>query len=180
MLVDRYIDYYEYTGKAFSQAVTLSVVQTSEIGEAVSCLGMMTEAIMMDMVGYADIVSSASGRANLPWSQNGWERLIDLPTFVATIREKSLNAREVRRIDPVLVRRVVSAADVLLSSLDDAVVYHRNIRAMDKKSCLGIGIFFPANRDSYEQNKRLYGDLYPLMEFSQQGWLEFLFSYWEA
>jgi len=180
MLVDKYIYYYEYTGKAYSQAVTLSVVQLSKVDQVVADLKAMTEAIMVDMKGYAEIVSAASGRANLPWSQNGWERLIDLPTFVRTIHDKSLDPREVKYIDPALVENVVLASENLLTSLNDAILYHRNTRTMDKKGCSGIGIYFPKSLDSYEQQKHLYGDLYPLMAFANEGWLDFLYAYWNA
>jgi len=125
-------------------------------------------------------VSAASGHANLPWSQNGWERLIDLPTFVRTIHDKSLDPRAVKYIDSAVVENVVSASENLWTSLNDAILYHRNTKAMDKKGCLGIGIYFPTSLDSYEHQKQLYGDLYPLMAFAHEGWLGFLYAYWNV
>jgi len=193
MFVDEYIYYYEYVGTAYSQAVTLSVVQTNKIGKVVIDLKGMTEAIMVDMEGYVKIVSAASGHANLPWSEHGWERIDDLPTFVQTIHDKSLDQKEVKDIDPAVVRAVVSSSETLLASLDDAILYCRNVNAMEKKGALGIGIYFPTSRESYENNKGLYaywtpagyeslGDvnLYELMKFAQEGWLDFLNAYWDA
>jgi len=180
ILLDDYIDYYQYVGTAYSQAVTLSVVDISKVGKAVTDLRSMTEAMMGDMYGYANIVSAASGNANLPWSEHGWERLIDLPTFVSTVHAKSLNPREVRGINPVVVEAVVSTSGVLMTSLNDTIIYRRNVNAMEKKGCIGISIYFPTSQDSYENNKHLYGDLYPLMAFADEGWLDFMFAYWKV
>ena len=182
MCVDEYIYYYEYVGTAYSQAVTLSVVQTNKVGKVVTDLRSMTKAIMVDMEDYAQIVSDARGHANLPWSQNGWERLIDLTTFVKTIHDKSLNPS------------VVSSSETVLASLSEAILYHRNTHAMDKKGCLGMGIYFPTSSESYENNKMLYEywlpennsesyekiDLYALMKFAQEGWLDFMIAYWDV
>jgi len=195
MLADDYIYYYEYVGTAYSQAVTLSVVQLDRVGKVVTDLRRMTEAIMVDMEDYAEIVSAARGHANLPWSENGWERLIDLPTFVQTVHDKSLDQKEVKYIDPAVVEAVVSSSETLLTSLDDAILYYRNVKAMEEKGCLGMGIYFPTSRDSYENNKMLYEywlpehsspesdestDLYALMQFAQEGWLVFLYAYWDV
>jgi len=181
MLVDEYIYYYQYvvTGPhPGSEAVTLSVVQTDKIGQVVTDLRSMTEAIMADMEGYAGIVSAASGHANLPWSEHGWERLDDLPTFVNTIHDKSLDPKEVKGIAPSVVESVVLSSETLLKSLDDAILYHRSLEAMEKKGCLGIGIYFPTSYESYIHNPFIYGKLYPQMAFAEQGWLDFMFAYW--
>jgi hypothetical protein len=138
----------------------------------------MTEAIMADMEGYAEIVSAASGHANLPWSEHGWERLDDLPTFVKTIHDKSLDPKEVKDIAPSVVESVVLSSEALLTSLDDAILYHRSLAAMEKKGCLGIAIYFPTSRESYIHNPFIYGKLYPKMAFAKQGWLDFMFAYW--
>jgi len=193
MVVDEYIYYYDCIGTAYSQAVTLSVVETSKVGKVVEDLRSLIDAIMVDIEGYAEIVSDARGHANLPWSQNGWERLIDLPTFVKTVHDESLDPKEVKYIDPAVVKAVASSSEILLSSLSDAILYYRNIHAMDQKGCLGMGIYFPTSRESYENNKNLYGywlpegskpneniDLYGLMKFAQEGWLDFMFAYWDV
>jgi len=186
MFADEYIYYYQYVGTAYSQAVTLSVVQLSKVGKVVADLRTMIDAIMVDMQGYAKIVSAASGHANLPWSEQGWDRIDDLPTFVQTIHDKSLDPKEVKYIDPAVVKAVVSSSETLLTSLDDAILYCRNVKAMETKGCVGIGIFFPPSRDAYENNKWIYAgvylcpkDAYPLMAFANQGWFDFLNAYWD-
>jgi len=176
MFVDDYIDYYNYGGKAYSQSVTLSVVQISRLGQVVTDLKALTQAIMTDMAGYAQIVSDARGHANLPWSENGWERLIDLSTFVKTVHDESLNPKLVSAVDPTVVALVVARSEVLLSSLSDAIVYNRNVDAMNTKGCLGMAVFFPTSQATYQNDKQLYEQ----MKFAQQGWPDFLNAYWAA
>jgi len=176
MFVDDYIDYYNYGGKAYSQSVTLSVVQISRLGQVVTDLKALTQAIMTDMAGYAQIVSDARGHANLPWSENGWERLIDLSTFVKTVHDESLNPKLVSAVDPTVVALVVARSEALLSSLSDAIVYNRNVDAMNTKGCLGMAVFFPTSQATYQNDKQLYEQ----MKFAQQGWPDFLNAYWAA
>ena len=176
MCVDEYINYYQYVGKAYSQAVTLSVVNIYEVGNVVYNLKNMTAAIKRDMRGYAPIVETARAHANLPWSEQGWERDVDLPTFVNTIYNESCDPKEVYGIRPDVVRAVVSYSKSLCNSLNAAILYHKSLK--EKIGYLGMGIFFPTSRDSYENDRHIYGDLYPLMAFAKEGWLDFLFAYW--
>ena len=178
LLVDEYIGYYTNQGKAYSQSVTLSALQVNQAGRVVSDLQSMIEAIRSDTGHYAQIVSDARGHANLPWSENGWERLIDLTMFVKTIRAESLDPQKVWEIDPAVVDSVVSSSELLLQSLSEATVYFRNTPAMDKKGCYGLAVYFPTSRDSFERNWQIYGTLYSLMKFAGQGWLDFLYDYW--
>lgn len=180
LLIDEYIDYYIYQGKAYSQSVTISAFRVNQAGRVVLGLQSMTEAIRSDMDDYAQIVSDARGHANLPWSENGWERLIDLTTFVETIQEESLDPQKARSIDPVVADAVVSSSELLLRSLAEAIIYHRNTPSMDKKGCYGLAVYFPTSRESFQQNRQIYGSLYGLMKFGQQGWLDFLYDYWNS
>lgn len=175
-LVDDHIDYYSSDGKPYSQSVTFSVVQIDRVAKVVVDLKAMTQAIATSMTGYEQIVSDARGHANLPWSENGWERLIDLTTFVKTIHDESLNPKLVSGIDPAMVASVVSSSETLLSSLSNAIVYHRSLDAMEKKGCFGLAIYFPTSQASYERDRQLY----ELMLFAEQGWPDFLTAYWEA
>lgn len=174
LFVDDYIDYYNNGGKAYSQSVTLSVVLISKVGQVVTDLKSMTQEIMTNMAGYAQIVSDARGHANLPWSENGWDRLIDLRTFIQTIHDESLNRKLVSALDPTIVTLVVARSEVLLSSLTNAIVYDRNVDAMNHKGCFGIAIYFPTSAATYQSDKLLYEQ----MKFAQQGWPAFLNAYW--
>ncbi len=181
ILVDEYIWYYDDSaGMGQSQAVTLSVVDVRKVEKLVEDLTSFTNAIMSDMSGYAKIVSDGRGRANLPWSENGWERLVDLTTFVKTVHDESLDPKLVRNIDQSVVASVISSSEAVLSSLSETIVYHKNTHVMEKARCYGIGIYFPTSRASYENNDHIYGSLYELMRFPHQGWLEFLNAYWDT
>jgi hypothetical protein len=176
VFVDDYIDYYNNGGKAYSQSVTLSVVQISKVGQVVTDLKSMTQAIMTSMAGYAQVVSDARGHANLPWSENGWDRLVDLRTFVQTIHDESLNRKLVSAIDPAVVTLVIARSEALLSSLTNAIVYNRNVDAMNRKGCFGIAVYFPTSAATYQSDKQLYEQ----MKFAQQGWPDFFNAYWNA
>ena len=119
-------------------------------------------------MAYAPIISNARGNANLPWSQNGWDRLIDLGVFAQSIREQSLDAT------------IVNLAETVLARIPQTVLYVRSLQTMDKHGVHGISSFFPASRDAFENNKNLYGDHYDVMAFARAGWLDFLYSYWGA
>jgi len=178
MLVDEYTYYYEYVGTAYSQSVTLSVVQVNKAGIVTADFQSMVAALMIDVEGYAKIVSDGRGRANLPWSENGWERLVDLTTFVKTVHDESLSPQLVKDIDPLVVSAVVSSSERVLAGLSDLVVYHRNINTMENKGCHGMAIYFPTSLGSYENCKWIYGSVYDSMRFAQEGWLDFLHAYW--
>ncbi len=168
MAVDQYIDYYAGVGKAYSQAATMSVLQINtadELGDAVLRLGGCLQA---DIGTYAPIVSNARGQANLPWSENGWDRLVDLKVFAQSIRDQST--------DPA----VVNAADTVLAKIHDTVLYVRCLKAMEKHGVGGIGVYFPTSRGSFDNDKTPYGVSYDVMAFARAGWLDFLYAYWGA
>jgi len=167
MAVDRYIDFYTNVGNAYSQAATMSVIQINaadELGDAVLRLSRLGA----NIEGYAPVISNARGQANLPWSENGWERLVDLKVFLQSIHDQSL--------DPT----IVGAAETALAKIPQTVLYVRYLEAMGKHGVSGIGVFFPTSRDSFENNKNLYGVFYDAMAFARAGWLDFLYAYWYA
>ncbi len=180
LFVDEYVDYYTSQGKAYSQSVTLSFLELDQIGQVVSDLQEMTQAIKKAIAHYAPIISDARGHANLPWSENGWERLIDLTTFVKTIHDETEDPKMVWNIDPAIIDAVLSASQRLLQSLMEAVVYVRNTPVMDRKGCGGIAIYFPTSWNSFEKNRHMYGSLYSSMQFAAQGWLDFLYAHWNT
>jgi hypothetical protein len=156
----------------------MSLIQintTDELGDAVLQL---SKSLQVDIKGYSQIIANAKGKANLPWSQNGWERLIDLKVFVQSIRDQSLDTRAVKGIDPLVVSSVVNNAEAVLNKIPQTVLYVRYLDSMGKHGVYGISVFFPDSRDSYENNEKLYGACYDVMAFANAGWLDFLYSYW--
>ena len=185
--VDDYIDYYSVLGERLSMSldqqyrqVTLSVIQLSKLGDVVSDIKDMASAIIPEMGAYADIVSNARGHGNLPWCENGWERDIDLPTFVKVIHDQSLDAEYTSGIDPAAVASVVSASENAEMSLSDAIVYCRSLWPMEKTGCLGMGVYFPSSRGSFDHCWQIYGDFYSQTLFANEIWLDFLNAYWDV
>lgn len=180
MAVDRYTDFYITVGKAYSQAATMSVIQVNTADELGDAVIQLSTRLQEDMGGYAPIISNARGQANLPWSQNGWERLVDSKILLQSIRDQSLDPSAVTGIDPAVVSSVVTAADTALTKMPQTVLYMRSLPAMDKHGICGIGVFFPTSRNSFNNNKNLYGDSYSATSFAKAGWLDFLYAYWYA
>ena len=180
MAVDRYVDFYATIGKAYSQAVTMSVTQINTADELGDAVLQLSRNLQADIRGYAQIIANAKGKANLPWSQNGWERLIDLKVFVQSIHDQSLDATMVKGIDPLVVSSVVNDAEVVLTKIPQSVLYMRYLDPMGKHGVYGISTFFPGSRDSFEDNEKLYGVDYGSMAFARAGWLSFLYRYWDA
>jgi hypothetical protein len=180
MAVDQYIDFYITAGKAYSQAATMSVIQINTIDELGNVVLQLSRSLQADIRGYAQIIANAKGQANLPWSENGWERLIDLKVFVQSIHDQSLNTAAVKGIDPAVVLSVVSDAEAVLAKIPQSVVHVRYLDPMGKHGVYGVSIFFPSSRDSFENNENLYGVYYDVMAFARAGWLGFLYSYWGA
>jgi hypothetical protein len=180
MAVDQYVDFYTSVGKAYSQAATMSVIKVDAADELGDAVIQLSTHLGKDMPGYAPIISSARGQANLPWSQNGWDRLVDLKIFLQSIHDQSLDPSAVTEIDPAVVSSVVTAADTALAKVPQTVLYVRSLKTMDKHGTCGIGVFFPTSRNSFDNNKNLYGASYDATAFATAGWLDFLYAYWDA
>lgn len=162
MIVYLYAEF--YTPRAhFNGGVmgTLSAIDLAKVDEVVSDLSMMTEALMNNMEENHEMISNARGEGMLPWSEYGWDRYIDLPTFVENITLETT--------DPT----VKPAGESLLSSLTQAIVAVGNTEPMESASAKGMGIWFPSSYHS------MWGLApYTATKFAAQGWLDFLYAYW--
>lgn len=162
MITSRFAEFYE-PRPHFSGGVmaTLSAIDIAKMDELVSTLTTLTTSLTADMEVNHDMISEARGEGMLPWSEYGWEQYIDLPTFVEYITSATT--------DP----RVRQAGDLVVSALAQAIVALENTEPMESASAQGMGIWFPP---SYHA---MWG-LSPYMttRFASQGWLDFLYSYW--
>lgn len=151
--------------------VTFSVIDLSGIDGLVSNTRDMATALILEMEEYSGVVSNARARAVLPWSQNGWERIVDFPTLVETIRDRSQGA-------------IMSACDNVMMSLPDAVVYYRSVE--ERSGYEGIGVLFPRSLSMFENCQVCVGqwpmlqwsEYYGQMLFADEIWLDFLTAYW--
>jgi hypothetical protein len=140
---------------------TLSAVDLTKMDEVVSSLSIMTAALTEDIEANHALVSAARGEGMLPWSEYGWDRYVDMSTFVETIM------LETPDID------IRDAAAVVLSELEEAIVALGNTKPMESASAKGMGIWFPP---SYHATRGL--STYATTRFASQGWLDFLHAYW--
>jgi len=179
MCVNDYIYYYNNLGKAYSQAVTLSVLDMSKVMEVANNIKGMLDGMRMDLGNYFNMVNSARSHANLPWSENGWDQDSDLKTIFYEIYATSCNPKSVQKIKPAAVAQVKQYGLALKTLLDDPnVLYYKCLKG-DKAGYKGIGICFPSSLNSFQKNSHLYGECYPIMKFNKDiGWLDFLYAYW--
>jgi len=144
---------------------TLSVIDVSMVDEAVKELADLANALKNNMEEYHDLISEARGVGNLPWSEYGWEYYIDLPSFVKYVS------------DYVPDESIRNLANTLLYTLQkDVVKAVGNTKPMDSAEACGIGIWFPPSEATPLTCKLL--PQYQKLEFASQGWLDFLYAYW--
>ncbi len=162
MIVQDYAEFYEPRAH-FNGGVmgTLSAIDMARVDELVFDLSVMTQALMKDMVANHGMISEARGDGMLPWSEYGWDLYIDLTTFVEHITQATTDLT------------VQSAGYAVLSSLSQAIVALGNTEPMESAGAKGMGIWFPS---SYH---RMWGFIpYTATKFAGQGWLDFLYAYW--
>ncbi len=162
MMVQQYADFYEPRAHFHGGVMgTLSAIDIARVDELVFDLSAMTQALMKEMKSNHEMISEARGEGMLPWSEYGWDLYIDLPTFVEHITLATTDST------------VRSAGTAVLSSLSQAIVALGNTEPMESAGARGMGIWFPS---SYH---RMWGlVLYTDTKFAGQGWLDFLYAYW--
>jgi len=163
MIVRDYVEFYKPRAH-FSGGVmgTLSAIDLTKIEAVVTDLSAFTQALMNNMQANHEMISIARGDAMLLWSEYGWDRYVDLPTFVENI---TLTATD---------STVQSAGNVLLYSLSKAIVALGNTKPMESAGARGMGIWFPSSYHS------MWGLIpYTETKFAAQGWLDFLYAYWK-
>jgi hypothetical protein len=172
MIADEFAIYYEprahFDGGVMA---TLSVIDLSTVDEAVAELSQLAGALEAKLREgeesydqYHEIISEARGEGNLPWAEAGWEGYVDLPTFIATLNET---------LPDEASRGLASAVG---DALDEVVVHVANSDPMESNSALGLGIWFPPSEKPYIAYRGLLR--YEEMQFASQGWLDFLYAYW--
>jgi hypothetical protein len=140
---------------------TMSAIDVSRMDEVVADLAGFTQVLMVDVEGNHRLISDARGEGNLPWSEYGWDQYIDLPTFVEYIVETTSDLA------------VKSAGEAVVFSLSEAIVALGNSEPMESASAKGMGIWFPPSRHA-----TLGLSTYASTRFASQGWLDFLYAYW--
>jgi hypothetical protein len=175
MLADEYAACYSPKGQAKgSSTVGLSVIDVSKIGPIASAMKSLTDelraALAQDFNRYHRLISDARGDANLGWSLNGWDKRVDLGTFLTALSALSKD------------RDVKISADEAFGIIKDAV-YVANTPALSSQSAFGLGVWFPTSYRSLGNANNggfwtldMYASAFGFAE--DAGWLDFLFAYW--
>lgn len=169
MVADEYAESYGPHGDAYlGAAATLSVIDVYGLLDmrlAMSQLcARLSEGLQVKYDKYRDMVSMARGEASLP-DQYGTLRYVDLPTFTATLSERSKD---------MIVRYLASE---VTNQLKQSVVMHvANTPAMDSASAMGLIVCLPMSFEGAPDWTWFY---FWYFEFpGDTGWLTFLFRYW--
>jgi hypothetical protein len=175
MLADEYAACYSPHGQAKgSSTVGLSAVDLSKIGAVIAPLKALTTTLQKglsdDSAVYKGLIGGARGKANLGWSLNGWDKRVDLGTFLLTLSEHAQDQD---------VKALAKTAFDLLT----AAVYVANTPALQSQSAYGLGVWFPTSyRSLGNANNGGFSTLYEyslVFAFSEDaGWIELFYSYW--
>ncbi len=157
----RYAEYYQ--GGWLTE---LSAIKLSAVANLANALWDVTSILMKDMKDYRGLVASGKAKATMGWSQYGWEGFVDLPMVFKVIYGGAVQGSDLQ----------VQTGE-LLSSIQAAIPYVGMSTPGYVWDFGGMAVFFPGSEGSYVHNTFWYGSLYPTMQFAQDGWLDFLNSY---
>lgn len=162
---DAYTNYYEERKGEMREIIscTLSVINVGMMGDVVTGLGNLTDALESDLKTNHGLISAAMGEGMMPWGIHGWGgALVDLVSFVDYLSPHFDEA-------------------ATLSEILHSAVNVSNTIPMESCNTGGLGIFFPPSYHSFRRNPWWWdgwGELYENTKFAKQGWLDFLHTYW--
>ena len=175
MLCDDYAECYGPKGQAKgSSTVGLSAVDLDKIGALAPLLktlnDKLVEGLAMDFDHYHHLIADARGDANLGWSLNGWDKRVDIGTYLRSLGEMAED-EEIKDL-------AIDAFGMIKES-----VYVANTPALQSQSGTGLGVWFPTSyRSLGNANNGGYWtlDLYTsVFEWDDDsGWMDFLHAYW--
>jgi hypothetical protein len=175
MLCDDYAECYSPKGQAKgSSTVGLSAVDISQIGALAPLVNSLAEKLVQglheDFDFYHRLIADARGDANLGWSLNGWDKRVDIGTFLKWIGEMSE--------DDAIKMSALDAFGVIKES-----VYVANTPALDSQSGYGLGVWFPTSYRSLGNANN--GGFWTLGLYAlvfewdtDAGWMALLHAYW--
>lgn len=152
-----------------SEVVTAqSAIALNEIDEVVGNLGTLTQLLTEEMKRYVGVISAARSRSMLPWGEYGMEAVVDLKTLVEHIGDCAPESSAIKE-----------ASLAVLTSLDRAVLGVGTTMVTETLPFEGMGIFFPPSSNAFEHHLPTALALYETFAFAQDGWLDFLETYWK-
>jgi hypothetical protein len=163
-MVERYPELY-----AKGWLTELAAIKLAEVPGMVSELWDVTSILMSDMQSYKGEVSAGRGQATMGWSQYGWEGYVDFPTIFEVINSRAAMGSDLQ----------IETGE-LLASIEAAIPYVGLSQPADVWDPEGMSVYFPSADGSFKHNTFWRGSIYPTMQFAQDGWLDFLESYWDS
>ena len=146
----------------------LAAIKLSEVPRVVSELWDVTSILMSDMDAYKGEVTAGRGQATMGWSQYGWEGYVDFPTIFEVINSRAAEGSDLQ----------IQSSE-LLAAIEEAIPYIGLSQPADVWEPEGMSVYFPSSDGSFNNNVFWRGSIYPTMQFAQDGWLDFLNSYWK-
>jgi len=162
---DAYVSYYEERKGQMREIMscTLSAINVGMIGDVVTRLCTLTEALENDIKTNHGLISAAMGEAMMPWGIHGWGgALVDLVSFANCLSPHFDEAYD-------------------LSLVLESAVNVSNTMPMEACNTGGLGIFFPSSYHAFRNNLWWWvgwGEYYEDTKFASEGWLDFLYSFW--
>jgi len=160
-MVERYAEYYQS-----GWLTELSAIKLSALPAMADELWDVTAILSGDMRAYRGMVGAGKAKATMGWSQYGWEAFVDLPMVFKVVHRRAPGGSALE-----------TETAELLDAIDEAVPYVGMGTPGAVWDFGGVSVFFPGAAGSYANNAFWRGELYPTMQFAEDGWLEFLQSY---
>lgn len=161
VMVERYAEYYQ--GGWLTE---LSAIKLSALSDMADELWDVTAILSGNMRAYRGLVAAGKAKATMGWSQYGWEAFVDLPMVFKVVRRRAPGGSELK-----------AETAELLDAIDEAVPYVGMGTPGAVWDFGGISVFFPGAYGSYANCTWWRGEVYPTMQFAQDGWLDFLHRY---
>jgi len=162
IIVEHYAEYYQ--GGWLTE---LAAIHLPSVPGMVQELWDVTAILMDDMGLYKGLVASGKAKATMGWSQYGWEGFVDFPTIFEVVLSRAPVGSD-----------LAEQTEELLDAIWEAVPYVGAGTPADVWDPEGLSVFFPGSNGSFTHNTWWRGSLYPTMQFAQDGWLEFLQTYY--
>lgn len=162
VIVERYAEFYNS-----GWLTELAAIRLAEIRDVVDQLWDVTAILSNNMAIYRGLVASGRAQATMGWSQYGWEAYVDFPTIFEVISKRAPAGSALK-----------AEAKELLMALEVAVPFVGPGYPAEVWGPEGLSVFFPPSHGSFKHNVFWKGSLYPTMQFAQDGWLDFLHSFY--
>ena len=166
VIVDGFTEYFHLAPYKSEILTMQSVIDLSCIQQVVADLGVLTTLLCEDIDSYSTLIWQAQRSGILPWGERGNAGVTDLTHFVEYIAEKAKDS-DVR-----------TAAEAVLAGLDAAVVAMGTTPLTEMFNYEGLGIFFPHSYGNFVSAFGPTVELYKELQFADEGWLDFLNTYY--